>query len=56
MWRFVFLYASYFFFKKEINKQFEEVLAAHEVYWIDLNGEQIRLSSIKDIEENKYDF
>ena len=50
------IYEKTYEFKRQMNKKFEEVLAAHEVYWIKSHGEQIRLSSLEDIEKNKYDF
>lgn len=50
------IYEKIYNFKKEMNKKFEEVLVAHEIYWIKTHGEEIRLSSIQDIEDNKYDF
>lgn len=49
------IYEKIYSFKKEINKQFEEILSSHEVYWIESHGEEVRLNSIEDIEKNKYD-
>lgn len=49
------IYEKIYSFKKEINKQFEEILSSHEVYWIKSHGEEVRLNSIEDIEKNKYD-
>jgi hypothetical protein len=50
------IYKKIYDFKKEINKQFEEVLQAHNIYWIKSHGEEILLKTIDDIKANKYDF
>lgn len=50
------IYEQIYEFKRNINKQLEEVLSSHEVYWVKPYGEKIRLSSLQDIKDNKYDF
>lgn len=49
------IYKKIYAFKKEINKQFEEVLSAHNIYWLKSFGEEIPLRSIDDLNANKYD-
>ena len=50
------IYQQIYDFKKDMNKKFEEVLVAHDIYWIKTFGEEIKLKSIEDIDKNKYDF
>lgn len=50
------IYEKIYEFKRNINKQFEEVLQAHNIYWIKPHGEDILLKTIDDINKNKYDF
>lgn len=49
------IYEKIYDFKKEINRQFVEVLQSHNVYWIKSHGEDVLLKTVDDIEKNKYD-
>lgn len=48
------VYQQIYDFKKDMNKKFEEVLAAHDIYWLNSFGGEIQLKSIEDINKNKY--